>query len=91
MEQELLQLGTVAILFLLFMREFFAYLKVRKVDSNGGVNKEMLVEFRLLNENHLNDINNSIKDGNKEIVEAINQGNKQMIEILGRIDGRLDR
>jgi len=92
MEQDLIQMGTVAILFLLFMKEFFAYLKNKKTNgSNNTINRSVLSELKLLNENHLNQIDKSIRDGNKDIVQAINNSSQKQIEMLGRIEGRLDR
>ena len=74
------------------MKEFFAYLKNKKTNgSNNTINRSVLSELKLLNENHLNQIDKSIRDGNKDIVQAINNSGQKQIEMLGRIEGRLDR
>lgn len=50
MNENLLQLGTVAILFLLFIKEFFAYLKNKKSNNK---NDEIVQAIKLLEENDL--------------------------------------
>ena len=98
MPQDLLQLGAVAVIFLFFVKEFFAYLKSRKESNgssgNGGGSKvmeAMLTELRTMNENHLHSLKDAINDGNNRMVDAINNGNNKQIELLGRIEGKLDR
>lgn len=94
-DTETLQLGTVAILFLLFIKEFFAYLKSKK--SPNGTDKELLKQVTLMNENHLNSICKEIKDGNQNVVNAITIMNRELgdkIDLVGsgisRLIGRGD-
>lgn len=84
-----LQLGAVAILFLISIREFFAYLKVRKTPN--GTDKDILRELQLLNENHLNAICKEINEGNSEIVKAIEQMNTDLGDKLDNINSGISR
>ncbi len=90
-EEQILQLGAVAVLFAIAIREFFAYLKAKKNGEADKTNRELLSELKLLNENHLNSIQKAITDGNRDIVEAVNNGNLRIVEKLGEICGRLDK
>ena len=93
MSQEYLQLGAIAIIFLFAVREFFAYLKVKKINGNGysnGMNKEILQELQSMNSNHLTTLTKAIIDGNKDIVNAIHSKDGQILEILGEIKGNLN-
>lgn len=92
------QLGALAIIFLFAIKEFFAWLKIRK--NKNGVNKQILGALTQMNENHLNSICKAITEGNIELTKAINEGHsntrkaitdmhKDLIEILGEIKGRL--
>lgn len=94
MDNSVLQLGAVAILFLIFIKDFFNWLKGRKNGNNHTPYGEthfikMYEELKLMNENHLHSIENAINDGNREIVKAINDGNLRIIESLGEIKGNL--
>lgn len=100
MEDRILELGTVAILFLLFIREFFAYLKVKKQESNNSngdgngianttLSKAILGELQTMNSNHLHTIQQCVEDGNSRLVETIHNDNTKMIELLGEIKGVL--
>jgi hypothetical protein len=91
-EAELIQLGAIAIIFLVAIREFFAYLKSRK-DGNNGVmlNGKILEELQLMNTNHLETIRRCIESGNTELRDTLHDDFMKVIEILGRIDGRLGR
>jgi len=88
MNPEYLQLGAVAIIFLVAIREFFAYLKSKK---NSGVDKQTLEQLTLLNENHLHDIGDKLDGGFDRVVNAINSGNMKQIELLGEIKGALSK
>lgn len=90
MEQNLLQLGGIAALFALMIRELFAYLKTKK-NGTGYVDAAILKELQTMNGNHLHSLENAINDGNYKVVEAINNGNMKMVELLGRIEGKLDK
>jgi hypothetical protein len=94
-EQSVLQLGAVAILFLVGIREFFAYLKSKKDNTNGnngngyGLNKAILTELQTMNSNHLHTIQKCVEDGNRNLIETIHNDNTKMIELLGEIKGVL--
>ncbi|MCK9369586.1 hypothetical protein M0R04_06735 [Candidatus Dojkabacteria bacterium] len=100
MNENLLELGTVAILFLLFIREFFAYLKAKQNNngtngnsngngSNSVTDKAILKELQTMNSNHLHTIQQVIETGNARLVDVIHGDNNKMIELLGEIKGRL--
>ena len=60
MTTEILNLGAVAIIFLFFLKEFFAYLKAKK---NGNGNGNYKLELEKINNklgNHLTDVNKRI-------------------------------
>ena len=64
---EILNLGAVAILFFLFMKEFFSYLNTKK-NENGNEKYEKALEA--INEklgNHLTDVNRRISGVEKEV------------------------
>jgi hypothetical protein len=89
MEQAIIQYGAVAILFLIAIKEFFAYLKARNDAKKSDNNGEILKELKLINMNHLQCIESAVRDGDDRIVKAINDGNQKMVEILGEIRGKL--
>ena len=73
--QEILNLGAVSILFFLFLKEFFAYLKVRK-NGNGTYRKDMAaVNLKLAN--HLTDFNKEMG----KMVERVGSIEGGMIEM----------
>ncbi len=74
---EQLNLGTVAIIFVFFLKEFFTFLKSRKYGN--GTNKDLLKEVQLMNSNHLASILAEMTKGNNEVVGAI----KEMSGSLG--------
>lgn len=91
MNNDILNIGAVAVIFLFAVKEFFSYLKSRKDNESKPVMEDMLKELRVMNENHLHSLKDAINDGNARIVEAINDGTVKQIELLGEIKGKLDR
>ncbi len=90
-EESFLQIGAVAIIFIFAVKEFFAYLKVKKQNGNGGLNAAILKELQTMNSNHLTTLTKAINDGNEKIVSAIHSKDGQMLEILGEIKGNLNQ
>ncbi len=89
-ENTLIQLGAVAVLFAIAIREFFGYLKAKKTVGNGeNLNPKILKELQSMNDNHLCSIKDAVVDGNKEVVAAVNEGNLKMAEFIGEMRGRL--
>ena len=102
MQNEILQLGAVATIFLFFIREVFIYLKSRKDIGSGQKGNDInqagndtsvliLEQLQLMNNNHLHSLEKTINDGNKEIVKEISDGNLKIIESLGEIKGKLSK
>jgi len=60
MEPEILNLGAVAIIFIFFLKEFFAYLKTKK-NGNGNYKLELEQINNKLG-NHLTEVNGKIAD-----------------------------
>jgi len=64
MTTEILNLGTVAIIFLFFLKEFFSYLKAKKSSNGNGNNNDKytkeLAAINLKLGNHLTDVNKNI-------------------------------
>ena len=67
MSTEILNLGTVGILFFLFMKEFFSYLKTRK---NGTGYKVELDSINNKLSNHLTHVNQDIETIKADIIET---------------------
>ena len=67
MSTEILNLGTVGILFFLFMKEFFAYLKTKK-NGNGNYKLELDSINNKLG-NHLTEVNGKISDIERKMTE----------------------
>lgn len=89
-ETTILQLGAVAILFAVSIREFFSYLKSRKNGSNGETNFNLIVsELQRMNNNHLHSIHEALEQGNSRLVDTIHNDNVRIIELLGEIKGGL--
>ena len=89
MNQEILQLGTLGIIFLFAVKEFFAYLKMKKIEGNNGLNGAILRELQSMNQNHLNELRKTIEEGNNRLIDSIHSDNIKIIELLGEIRGRL--
>lgn len=92
MENELLQIGTLGIIFYLAIKEFFIYLKSRKENSNGKegiINQSVLSELQKLNSNHLHSIEKSINEGNQRLIDVIHSDNIKVIELLAEIRGKI--
>ena len=90
---DVVELGTVGVLFFFFLREFFAYLKTKK-NGNGngegqGLNQLILEQLQTMNSNHLHSIEDAINDGNQRLIDSMHQDNMKMIELLGEIKGKL--
>lgn len=94
-EDSLLQLGAVAILFAVAIREFFGYLKTRKqIQVNGHdytFDKAILRELQTMNTNHLNSLKEAIESSNRQLIETMHNDNTRMIELLGEIKGNLNQ
>ena len=94
MPDSYLQIGAVAILFAIAIREFFGYLKVKRQGENGrgiGMNKEILDELKLMNNNHFSNLTKAINDGNEKVARAIHSRDSQINQILGEIKGNLNQ
>lgn len=85
---ETLQLGALAIIFLFTIKEFFVYLRSKKVN---GKNNDIVSELQKMNNNHLTSIQKAISEGNMQVVKAINEGNMKIIELLAEIKGNLNK
>lgn len=93
------QLGTLGIISVLAIKEFFAYLKAKKESTNGGDSSNaVLKELQLMNSNHLNSIQHAIEEGNAKIVSAFqahsqNEHNdsNRLATLLGEIKGLLSK
>lgn len=87
MDANFIQLGGLVALFALAIREFFVYIKGKK---NGTCNdSQILAELQKMNSNHLHTLDESIRQGNRELVEAIHTGNMKIVELLSEIKGNL--
>lgn len=88
---ELIELGTVGVIFFFAIKEFFSYLKSRKNKENGVNSQKILSELKLTNSNHLQHLNDCINENNSRLVQTIHEDNERIIEILSRIDGKLSK
>ena len=83
MEKELLQLGAIAVIFLFFVKEFFAWLKSRK----NGYPKKTYDEIALIGNNHLHSIEEKID----EQTRTTNDWHRKQYEVLCEIKGLLQK
>ncbi len=92
MPEGYLQLGAVAILFTVAIREFFSYLKSKQEEKNGTGNCNALIlkELQIMNTNYLNSLKDVIENGNCRLVDVIHADNTKMIQLLGEIKGVLN-
>lgn len=67
MTSEILDLGALAVIFIFFLKEFFAYLKTRK-NGNGGYKLELEQINNKLG-NHLTEVNGKIGDIEREMAQ----------------------
>jgi hypothetical protein len=86
---EITQLGAVAVIFLFCVREFFIYIKQRKISPLNGSGKDILKELQLMNNNHLNEICEKMEEGNIRLINTIHNDNIKIVELLGEIKGKL--
>lgn len=93
MQENLLQLGAVAILFLVGIREFFSYLKSKKENGGNGsyLNASILRELQTMNNNHLHTIQETLEQGNARLIDTIHNDNTKIVELLGEIKGNLSQ
>ena len=89
MESSILELGGIAILFFISIREFFSYLKSKKNGNGVNLTSSILQELQTMNTNHLHSIDEAIRNGNRDIIDSLHNDNMKIIEILARIDGKL--
>ena len=90
-EESVLQLGAVAVLFLVGIREFFSYLKSKKEGNGNGMSQAILSELRTMNTNHLHSIEAAVNDSSERLITAMHRDNAQMIALLGEIKGNLNK
>jgi len=86
---EITQLGAVAVIFLFCVREFFIYIKQRRISPLNGSGKDILKELQLMNNNHLNEICEKMEEGNIRLINTIHTDNIKIVELLGEIKGKL--
>lgn len=67
MTTEILNLGAVAIIFLFFLKEFFAYLKVKKIGNGHTDHEAALTDINNKLGNHLTEVNGKIGDIEREM------------------------
>jgi type II secretory pathway pseudopilin PulG len=92
MENNLIQLGAIGILFAIAIREFFGYLKKRNSNrEDDHYFRAILQELKAMNENHFHSLEKAIKEGNDRLIIEIHADNSRMIELLGRIEGKLGK
>ena len=80
------ELSAIAVIFIFFLKEIFAYLKHRATptEPNG-----VLEELKLMNNNHLHSIEKAILQGNEKMIKTMYECNQKQIEFLARIEGKL--
>jgi hypothetical protein len=90
-EQELLQIGAVAVLFLFAIKEFFAYLKIKKEVPNAPDINQIKQDIALINQqlnNHMTDYNKCISRTEK-LVKENSESIDAIKESVIRIEARL--
>lgn len=91
MNETVLQLGAVAVIFAFAIKEFFAWLRTKKNGNgkNGFFNEEILRELQTTNTNHLHGIQTSIEEGNRHLIDTIHNDNVRIVELLAEIKGAI--
>lgn len=94
MTPEYIQLGALAAIFALCIREFFSWLKSRNAGSDDAFNKQdytlqILGQMEKIANNDLVHILKALEDGNKRLVDIIHEDNMKIIEVLGEIKGKI--
>jgi len=87
MTNELLQLGALAFIFLIAIREFFAWLKSRN-NGNGNVKRIIGEVLEHSSENHLHEIP-EIQRTLQRIEENQNRNFEKVVDALNRIENKL--
>ena len=84
------QLTAITILFLIFIREFFAYLKTKKNGKING-NGEVLKAIENLSGNHLSEVNTKLDyltNNQRTLGNKLDEVIKLLIQINARLNGR---
>lgn len=94
MNPEYIQLGALAAIFALGIREFFSWLKSRNAGADDVFDKkdytlQILGQMEKIANNDLVHILAAIEDGNKRLVDIIHEDNMKIIEVLGEIKGKI--
>jgi hypothetical protein len=95
---QMLELGALAAIFGLAVKEFFSYLKTKKEkNGNEAVNQQLLEAITEQNQNHLHTIQETISGmcddlnvGNARVVKAITDMHTDLASRLGEIKGVLN-
>jgi peroxiredoxin family protein len=87
---ELTNIGALALVVMFTIKEGFEYLKKKK-NPNEPMMAGIFQELQLMNNNHLDTLQHTIEDNNRELVKAVNDGNVEIIKVLCKIDGRLSK
>ena len=82
LEDNILQLGAVAIIFIFFLKEFFSYLKNKNNGKNGNGNISKMIET--LRNNDLGEVNYKLDRVDDKLDRIINV----LIEIKGKLERR---
>jgi len=86
-EEQILQLGAIAVLFAIAIREFFGYLKGKKSCNNSTYDKDIALIRQQL-ENHMTDYNKCLNRQENEI-EKLRKDNEIIKASLIRIEAEL--
>lgn len=90
LKPELLQLGSIAVIFIFAVKEFFSYLKTKNSSNNQGqFSQPIFNELQRMNNNHLHSIQEAIEKGNGNLINTIHSDNIKIIELLGELKGGL--
>lgn len=87
----LFELGATAVVSVIAILALVNVIKAKKQQSNGTMDKRILEQLQILNENHLETLSKCINENNRNLVDTIHDDNKTIIELLGEIKGLLSR
>ena len=99
MDAKIVELGALAAIFGLTIKEFFSWMKSKKEKNNGSeINEKLLAAITEQNRNHLHEIQKSIEgmckdlnQGNDRVVKAITDMHTDLPSRLGEIQGNLKK
>jgi hypothetical protein len=82
----LTEYSAIVIICLFLIKELFAFLKSKKNGGTEDTNKLLLLEMRLMNNNHLHSIEEAINKGNEKMVCTYKEECGKVVEAIEKLN-----